>query len=178
MARLCSILGVTTFIRAIGDVEEQEQLAKEEQEMQEALTKFAEVDASQLWQDDNHTIPDPTRLPGDQNVHEELGDTGVVVSRQSAAQANAASPNLEAKTTKKSSKPVYKSKIISSPLIVSEEESINAARTSDSVTALPHKKRKLELDSNTSRQASSSNLPRKKKKKKPKNEIDALFAGL
>lgn len=175
-ARVCSILGVTTLVRAIGDVEEQEQLAKDEQEIQEALAKFAEVDALKLWEDNSRLNKHITRPTGDDSGQNETSDTGVVVSRQKVAYQNSASPSIELKTTQQSKKTAYKSKITSSPLILSEEDSGNAAKTSKTTTASSIKKRKLELGDNISRQTSQSTIPRKKKK--PKNEIDALFAGL
>lgn len=161
-------------MHVVGDAEEQERLAREEQEMQDALAKFAEVDAASLWAMDNQGKTATTR---ENNELDGTSDIGEVVSRKSTTQEDAARPNVNSSTKKTPVKAIYESKIRSSPLILSEEESSRPTTTMRKATAdLPNTKRKLKSVDSDARQSSA--MPRKKKKKKSNNAIDALFAGL
>lgn len=172
LARVYKLLGVTAYIHVLGDAEEQEQLARDEQEMQDALAKFAEVDAANLWEANNQE--NITTACGD-NELDGTSDIGEVVSRKTTIQEDAAS--LSVSTKKTPVKAIYQSKIRSSPLILSEEESSKPPKTNrNATTELPKIKRKLKIeDSDVTQQ---SGISRKKKKKKSNNAIDALFAGL
>jgi len=159
----------------IGDAEEQEELAREEKEMQDALAKFADVDAASLWEANSH---EKTATAGGNNELDGTSDIGEIVSRKTTLQEDAASLGVSISAKKKTPvKAVYQSKIRSSPLILSEEESSKPPKTKRNATAeLPKTKRTLKVEDSDATQ--HSGISRKKKKKKSNNAIDALFAGL
>jgi len=173
-----SLLGITAYIRAIGDVEEQEQSAREEKEIQEALARFAEVDALELWGGENRATNDTATSSSKATGFDNTNDMGVVISRNTAEQPRLADSTTNVHTQKRLDKPSYKSKIRSSPLILSEEEPTRSTEHTSTTPGTPlSKKRKLKLDHGDQKQTSVTSIDRKRKKR-PKNEIDALFAGL
>jgi len=178
LARVYSLLGVTAYIHAIGDVEEQEHLAREERQIQEALTKFAELDAVKLWEADVEEKNATSSRLGNDKKPDSFSDMGVIVSRKTTIQKDAAHPSINTSAKKMPHKPSYGSKIRSSTLILSEEESGKSTKNPRKVTAdLPSRKRKSKFEDGDQQQPSTTSiLPRKKKKSK--NAIDALFAGL
>ena len=179
LARVYSLLGVTAYLHAIGDAEEQEQQAKEEQEMQEALIKFAEVDAIDLWEANSQVKTAVPKGHAENISGERSSDVGVVVSRKPIAQEDAALASFRTPTKEISIKSRYHSKIRSSPLILSEEESSRSAKTLEKGTGEPlNKKRKLKFDEKAQKKPQETGTIPRKKTKKSSNAIDALFAGL
>lgn len=221
LARIYNITGVTTFIGTVGDQEEKEQLAQEEEEMQEALARFAKVDALGLWDDQteagrNEVENGIERVEGGYAKNTGL-DVGVVVSREEPAKSTRTAPTIAAKQTEQAtlanlasspstrfqrdsgfSRPAspapgtlkstpkvqtvsgqYESKIRSSPLVLPLDESVEPKRAQIApVAAQQEKKRKMANGDSDRKRPGAAKVMGKKKKKKPRNEIDALFAGL
>lgn len=171
---------------------------REEEEIQAALEKFAQVDAVKIWNSANELQNTPPALPNGSSED----DIGVVVSRDDSASlstkptarhgnappASSMKPHaLESPAGSRSASPIsiastdrarpakvqYQSKIRSSPLSITphDQDAPQGEVKSAHRNGSSGKKRKVAA-------IDDSDLKKSKKKKKPKNAIDALFAGL
>lgn len=202
LARIYTTIGITPHLQAKNDQEELQQQAREEEEIQAALAKFAQIDAINMWHGGSGSRE--TSATSYDSIND--NDFGVIVSRDNAAasstkavpkhqgvspamslnaleksgQSRSASPALSATTYRpRPAFAQYESKIRSSPLALTPQVSSRAKMDANPLLSEGRGKKRKTEDFKAQGTTSAREPPKKKKKdKKPKNAIDALFAGL
>lgn len=146
--------------------EQQEQQAEEEEEMHRALARFAEVDAQSLWANATNQRSQVDSSAGDD-------DYGIVLAREDITKqiSSTSKQSVTATPTPATMSARYESKIRSSPLIQPSDE-LALMKQGQAASTMSNKKRKLDVIEKDKKRLGV------KKLRKPKNEIDALFAGL